>query len=74
MERIMTGDPTLRLDAAALRTAWERQQESSVPERERRFRTMMEVLDSTMPEQARLLDLGCGTGLAGLERSLACVS
>jgi SAM-dependent methyltransferase len=49
-------------DPVALRKAWDQQQQFHIPEREERFRVMLEVLEQTLPKRGRVLDLGCGTG------------
>jgi SAM-dependent methyltransferase len=41
---------------------WDRQQESFNPDRERRFSTMLDVLDAWLPKRFTALDLGCGPG------------
>jgi len=51
-----------RSEARRLRQAWDRQQQFHIPEREERFRVMLDVLRETMPRRPRILDLGCGTG------------
>lgn len=58
----MAAPPRPGLDAVALRRAWDRQQEYHIPDREERFRVMLEVLAQVLPARARVLDLGCGTG------------
>jgi SAM-dependent methyltransferase len=46
----------------ALLRSWDVQQESFNPERERRFRAMLDVLGATMPRRFTVLDLGSGPG------------
>ncbi|GHI05050.1 methyltransferase [Streptomyces cellostaticus] len=46
-------------DWAAWQESWDRQQEWYMPDREERFRIMVEALVGTAP---RVLDLACGTG------------
>jgi SAM-dependent methyltransferase len=42
--------------------AWEEQQESFNPNRERRFATMLDLLEANLPSRFVALDLGCGPG------------
>ena len=41
---------------------WERQQEAYLPNRERRFTALLDVLAASLPARFRALDLGCGPG------------
>jgi SAM-dependent methyltransferase len=41
---------------------WDGQQESFNPDRERRFQTMLDVLEAWLPNRFTALDLGCGPG------------
>ena len=42
--------------------SWDRQQEYFMPDREERFRVMLDMIEATVGPQARILDLACGTG------------
>ena len=41
---------------------WDAQQEGYVPEREERFRVMLDVLEALLPDEFVALDLACGPG------------
>jgi trans-aconitate methyltransferase len=42
--------------------SWDRQQEYFMPDREERFRVMLDMVEATVGPRARILDLACGTG------------
>lgn len=66
-----TESPALSRPAArSWRRRWDLQQSRWVPEREARFRALVETLGQAMPRTFRALDLGCGTGSLS-ERILA---
>ena len=56
--------PTGQYDAdwAAWQSSWDRQQEWYMPDREERFRVMLDMVAATVGEAPRVLDLACGTG------------
>ncbi|MEE1938826.1 methyltransferase domain-containing protein [Streptomyces sp. TRM 70361] len=43
-------------------TTWDRQQESYLPDREERFRVMLDSVEALVGPAPRVLDLACGTG------------
>jgi len=45
---------------------WDEQQEAYLPQRERRFRGMLDVLEATIGRSGRVLDLGSGPGSLSL--------
>jgi SAM-dependent methyltransferase len=58
---------------------WDDQQETLVPDREWRFRVIVDVLEATVGPSARVLDLGCGPGSLSLRvlqrfRRVRCVA
>jgi SAM-dependent methyltransferase len=42
--------------------SWDRQQEYFLPDREERFRVMLDMVEATVGPEPRILDLACGTG------------
>ncbi|MEU9334338.1 class I SAM-dependent methyltransferase [Streptomyces sp. NPDC048290] len=42
--------------------SWDRQQEWYLPDREERFRVMLDMVEATVGRTPRVLDLACGTG------------
>ncbi|MFJ2740327.1 class I SAM-dependent methyltransferase [Streptomyces sp. NPDC087440] len=46
----------------AWQTSWDRQQEWYMPDREERFRVMLDMVEAFVGREARVLDLACGTG------------
>lgn len=42
--------------------SWDRQQEWYMPDREERFRVMLDMVEAVVGPEARVLDLACGTG------------
>jgi SAM-dependent methyltransferase len=58
----MKGRRTRAPDWRALLASWDVQQESFNPDRERRFRTMLDVLEAALPRRFTALDLGSGPG------------
>jgi SAM-dependent methyltransferase len=58
----MTERGTRVPDWRALLASWDAQQESFNPDRERRFRTMLDVLEASLPRRFTALDLGSGPG------------
>ncbi len=42
--------------------AWEAQQDRFIPNRERRFRTMLDLVEAQLPARFVAIDLGCGPG------------
>lgn len=49
-------------DWAAWQRSWDRQQEWYLPDREERFRVMLDMVEATVGDAPRVLDLACGTG------------
>ncbi|WP_445395942.1 class I SAM-dependent methyltransferase [Streptomyces sp. LE64] len=57
----MTGTTT-GTDWRAWQESWDRQQEWYMPDREERFRVMLDVVEAVVGPEPRVLDLACGTG------------
>ncbi|WP_328942602.1 class I SAM-dependent methyltransferase [Streptomyces sp. NBC_00250] len=49
-------------DWAAWQQSWDRQQEWYMPDREERFRVMLDMVEALVGPKPRVLDLACGTG------------
>ncbi|MGW0732918.1 class I SAM-dependent methyltransferase [Streptomyces sp. NPDC002851] len=49
-------------DWRAWQDSWDRQQEWYMPDREERFRVMLDMVEALVGPEARVLDLACGTG------------
>jgi SAM-dependent methyltransferase len=49
-------------DWAAWQRSWDRQQEWYMPDREDRFRIMLDTVETFVGSEPRVLDLACGTG------------
>ncbi|GAA3940535.1 class I SAM-dependent methyltransferase [Streptomyces gulbargensis] len=49
-------------DWAAWQQSWDRQQEWYMPDREERFRVMLDMVEAFVGPKPRVLDLACGTG------------
>ncbi|WP_240134913.1 class I SAM-dependent methyltransferase [Streptomyces sp. MUM 178J] len=49
-------------DWQAWQKSWDRQQEWYMPDREERFRTMLDMVEAMVGPEPRVLDLACGTG------------
>ncbi|MBD0707356.1 MULTISPECIES: class I SAM-dependent methyltransferase [unclassified Streptomyces] len=49
-------------DWAAWQQSWDRQQEWYMPDREERFRVMLDMVEALVGPEPRVLDLACGTG------------
>ncbi|MFE0383079.1 class I SAM-dependent methyltransferase [Streptomyces bungoensis] len=49
-------------DWAAWQESWDRQQEWYMPDREERFRIMLDMVEAFAGKEPRVLDLACGTG------------
>ncbi|MEU2393116.1 class I SAM-dependent methyltransferase [Streptomyces sp. NPDC007369] len=49
-------------DWQAWQDSWDRQQEAYMPDREERFRVMLDMLEALVGATPRVLDLACGTG------------
>ncbi|MEU1177639.1 class I SAM-dependent methyltransferase [Streptomyces sp. NPDC005820] len=49
-------------DWAAWQESWDRQQEWYMPDREERFRVMLDMVEALVGPEPRVLDLACGTG------------
>ncbi|WP_246574490.1 class I SAM-dependent methyltransferase [Streptomyces genisteinicus] len=49
-------------DWRAWQESWDRQQEWYMPDREERFRVMLDMVEATVGTAPRVLDLACGTG------------
>ncbi|WP_370414846.1 trans-aconitate 2-methyltransferase [Streptomyces fradiae] len=57
-----TGTGTRTDWAAAWQRSWDRQQEWYMPDREERFRVMLDMVEALVGPEPRVLDLACGTG------------
>ncbi|MFD5229315.1 class I SAM-dependent methyltransferase [Streptomyces qaidamensis] len=53
---------TTTADWQAWQESWDRQQEWYLPDREERFRIMLDMVEATVGTAPRVLDLACGTG------------
>ncbi|MET9930580.1 class I SAM-dependent methyltransferase, partial [Streptomyces sp. NPDC006324] len=49
-------------DWAGWQQSWDRQQEWYMPDREERFRVMLDMVEALVGPKPRVLDLACGTG------------
>ncbi|MFC9243584.1 class I SAM-dependent methyltransferase [Streptomyces sp. NPDC057136] len=49
-------------DWPAWQASWDRQQEWYMPDREERFRVMLDMVEAVVGPEPRVLDLACGTG------------
>src|ERR671925_1097994 len=49
-------------DWQAWQDSWDRQQEWYMPDREERFRIMLDMVEALVGPAPRVLDLACGTG------------
>ncbi|MFG2644338.1 class I SAM-dependent methyltransferase [Streptomyces sp. NPDC048370] len=58
----MTDAATTGTDWAAWQESWDRQQEWYMPDREERFRVMLDMVEAVVGPEPRVLDLACGTG------------
>ncbi|MFI9600852.1 class I SAM-dependent methyltransferase [Streptomyces sp. NPDC052043] len=57
-----TGITAEGADWAAWQESWDRQQEWYMPDREERFRIMLDMVEALVGTTPRILDLACGTG------------
>ncbi|MFE7115839.1 class I SAM-dependent methyltransferase [Streptomyces sp. NPDC057654] len=57
-----TAHPIATADWAAWQASWDRQQEWYMPDREERFRVMLDMVEALVGPKPRVLDLACGTG------------
>ncbi|MEU8539031.1 class I SAM-dependent methyltransferase [Streptomyces sp. NPDC048717] len=55
-------DTARTTDWSAWQHSWDRQQEWYMPDREERFRVMLDMVEATVGPEPRVLDLACGTG------------
>src|SRR5919106_3226791 len=53
---------TTTADWQAWQKSWDRQQEWYLPDREERFRIMLDMVEALVGTAPRVLDLACGTG------------
>ncbi|MHA5050989.1 class I SAM-dependent methyltransferase [Streptomyces sp. SD15] len=53
---------TTGTDWHAWQESWDRQQEWYMPDREERFRVMLDMVEAVVGPEPRVLDLACGTG------------
>ncbi|MEV7614997.1 class I SAM-dependent methyltransferase [Streptomyces sp. NPDC089799] len=53
---------TVETDWQAWQSSWDRQQEMYLPDREERFRVMLDMVGALVGPAPRVLDLACGTG------------
>lgn len=51
-----------QVDWQAWQDSWDRQQEWYLPDREERFRAMLDTVEALVGREPRVLDLACGTG------------
>ncbi|MFE7777807.1 class I SAM-dependent methyltransferase [Streptomyces sp. NPDC057445] len=58
----MTETAVTGTDWAAWQESWDRQQEWYMPDREERFRVMLDMVEAVVGPEPRVLDLACGTG------------
>lgn len=61
-ETTATGAGTTGTDWQAWQKSWDRQQETYMPDREERFRIMLDMVEACVGPEPRILDLACGTG------------
>ncbi|MGW2720950.1 class I SAM-dependent methyltransferase [Streptomyces sp. NPDC001492] len=61
-ETTATGTGTTGTDWQAWQVSWDRQQEWYMPDREERFRIMLDMVEACVGPEPRVLDLACGTG------------
>lgn len=61
MTDVTTGTPA-GTDWRAWQESWDRQQEWYMPDREERFRVMLDMVEAAVGPEPRVLDLACGTG------------
>ncbi|MHC0431723.1 class I SAM-dependent methyltransferase [Streptomyces sp. O3] len=57
-----TSTTTPGTDWRAWQDSWDRQQEAYLPDREERFRVMLDMVEALVGPAPRVLDLACGTG------------
>ncbi|MGW3627445.1 class I SAM-dependent methyltransferase [Streptomyces sp. NPDC000880] len=65
MSETVTGtgtDTGTGADWRAWQESWDRQQEWYMPDREERFRVMLDMVEALVGPEPRVLDLACGTG------------
>ncbi|MET8680609.1 methyltransferase domain-containing protein [Streptomyces sp. NPDC004647] len=62
LEGIAVAETVASADWAAWQTSWDRQQEWYLPDREERFRVMLDMVEALVGPEPRVLDLACGTG------------
>lgn len=55
-------EATTGTDWRAWQRSWDRQQEWYMPDREERFRVMLDMVEALVGPRPRVLDLACGTG------------
>ncbi|MCK1797402.1 class I SAM-dependent methyltransferase [Streptomyces sp. XM4193] len=55
-------DTTTPPDWQAWQRSWDRQQEFYLPDREERFRVMLDTVEALVGREPKVLDLACGTG------------
>ncbi len=58
----ITTATTPAADWQAWQESWDRQQEWYMPDREERFRIMLDMVEALVGPAPRVLDLACGTG------------
>ncbi|HEY9374771.1 class I SAM-dependent methyltransferase [Streptomyces sp.] len=58
----MTDATVAGTDWQAWQESWDRQQEWYMPDREERFRVMLDMVEAVVGPEPRVLDLACGTG------------
>ena len=61
-ETTATGTGMTGTDWQGWQESWDRQQEVYMPDREERFRIMLDMVEACVGTEPRILDLACGTG------------
>ncbi|WP_406497314.1 class I SAM-dependent methyltransferase [Streptomyces sp. NBC_00846] len=61
-EGFLVAETSTGTDWAAWQESWDRQQEWYMPDREERFRVMLDMVEAVVGSRPRVLDLACGTG------------
>ncbi|RPK58185.1 N5-glutamine S-adenosyl-L-methionine-dependent methyltransferase [Streptomyces sp. ADI96-02] len=62
VEDSVTGVAATGADWRSWQESWDRQQEWYMPDREERFRVMLDMVEAFAGPEPRVLDLACGTG------------
>ncbi|WP_374225102.1 trans-aconitate 2-methyltransferase [Streptomyces sp. ISL-98] len=59
---VLVAETVTGTDWRAWQESWDRQQEWYMPDREERFRVMLDMVEALVGPEPRVLDLACGTG------------